>query len=182
MKGSFQLIFIIVFIALAVFGVLVFSGAIPLGGDEEVGGAGTVVLWGTTKNSAISEALKEFNDANPTFVVRYVEKSPVSFDDDLLEALASGNGPDIIFLPENLVFHYANKIATIPFVNYPLAAFKNNFASAGEVFLTSNGVLALPMTVDPLMMYYSRSMLDANAIVYPPATWEELTALVPKIT
>ena len=182
MKVNFQLIILIVFIAAAVFGVLVFSGAIPLGGGDTEGGLGTVTLWGTVPSNILSSALKEFNDANQTFVVKYVQKSSETFDKDLLEALASGTGPDMFFLPDNLVFQYTNKIFTIPYGSFPLTTFKNTFAGAGEVFLTSKGISAFPISIDPLMMYYSRSILDANGIVYPPATWDDLTGMVPSLT
>ncbi|MFZ3011715.1 MAG: extracellular solute-binding protein [Minisyncoccia bacterium] len=183
MKVNFQLIILIVFIVAAILGVLVFSGAIPLGGDNNTtGGLGTVVLWGTVPTTALSTAIEEFNEANPSFVVQYVQKSAETFDQDLLEALAAGQGPDMFFLPDNLVFHYANKIFTIPYASYPLATFKNVFAGAGEVFLSSKGVMAFPMSIDPLIMYYNRSILDANGIVYPPTTWDELSGMVPSLT
>jgi len=171
---NFQLIVLIIFIVAAILGVLVFSGAIPIG-NSSTGSLGKVVLWGTIPNTVISSTIKDFNDANQSFIVTYVQKSADTFDQDLLEASASGTGPDMFFLPDNLVFHYADKIFTIPYQSYPLASFKNNFAGAGEVFLTSNGILAFPMSIDPLVMYYSRSMLDANGVVYPPAYWDEMT-------
>ncbi|OGI86325.1 hypothetical protein A3A05_01945 [Candidatus Nomurabacteria bacterium RIFCSPLOWO2_01_FULL_41_12] len=179
---NFQLITVIVFITLAVFGILVFSGAIPIGNDNAPGSLGTVVLWGTARAEVVAPMLEEFNIANPTFVVRYVQKSAESFDQDLLEALASQSGPDLFFLPDNLAFHYANKISPIPFTSFPLASFKNNFAGAGEVFLTSKGILAFPISIDPLVMYYNRSILDSNGIVYPPIFWDEMSAFVPVIT
>ena len=181
MKGNFQIIVLIIFIALAVFGVLVFSGAIPIGKGGK-GSLGKVVLWGTAPNAMISAAIKDFNDANPTFIVTYVEKSADTFDQDLLEASASGTGPDMFFLPDNLAFHYVDKIFTISYQSYPLASFKNNFAGAGEVFLTPKGILAFPMSIDPLMMYYNRSIFDANGVVYPPASWEEMTNLASTLT
>ena len=178
---NFQLITIIVFIALAIFGILVFSGAIPIGNNKGAGSSGTVVLWGTTKTTIMLPLLEEFNNANPTFTVKYVQKSAESFDQDLLEALAEGKGPDMFFLPENLAFHYANKILPIPFASYPLASFKNNFVGAGEVFLTSKGILAFPLSVDPLVMYYNRSIFDASGIIYPPTSLSSLVDLVPKL-
>ncbi len=184
MKGkNFQLIVLIGFIVAAIFGVLVFSGMIPIGDKSNTaGGQGTVVVWGTIKSQAISEILEEFNTANPTFVVKYVQKSPETFDKNLLEALASGNGPDMFFLPDNLIYHYKNKILPIPYQSFPLASFKTNFAGAGEVFLASQGVLAFPMTIDPLMMYYNRSMLDSAGITQPPAYWDDLVNTVPLLT
>ncbi len=179
---NFQLITIVVFIAAAVIGLLVFSGKIPLGSSNAPGGQGTVVLWGTTNSSAMAPLIEEFNAVNTTFVTRYVQKSADTLDQDLLESLASGVGPDMILLPDNLAFHYANKLSSIPYTSYSLATFKANFAGAGEVFLTSRGLLAFPMSVDPLVMYYNRSILDANSIVYPPAFWDDLVKLVPTLT
>ena len=179
---NFQLITIIIFIALAIFGILVFSGAIPIGKNNAPGNLGTIVLWGTAQQRGLTPLLEGFNNVNPAFVVKYVQKSADTFDQDLLEALAGGVGPDIFFLPDNLAFHYANKIVTIPYGSYSLASFKNNYASAGEVFLTSKGILAFPLSIDPLMMYYNRSILDANGIVYPPAFWDDLSAVVPTLT
>lgn len=182
MKGNFQIIVIIIFIVLAIFGIFVFSGAIPIGNNTQPGALGTVLLWGSIPSSTMSPLIEDFNTTNQSFVVKYVEKSADTFDQDLLEAIASGAGPDMFFLPNDLAFHYANKIVTIPYTSYPLSNFKNTFASAGEVFLSSNGILAFPMTIDPLVMYYNRSMLDNNNIISPPATWDELTTVVPQIT
>lgn len=181
MKPNFQLILVTIFIVAAIVGILVFSGAIPIG-EEKAGSAGTVVLWGTVPSGLISEALAEFNKANPTFVVKYEQRSAATFDRDLLEALASGKGPDMFFLPNDLAHHYANKIFKIPYASYPLSTFKNTFAGGGEVFLTNAGILAFPMSIDPIVMYYNRSMLDANGVIYPPVFWEDLAAQVPLLT
>ena len=182
MKINFQIIVLIIFIAAAIFGVLVFSGAIPIGNSKTSGAQGTVTLWGTVPSDAIATALGAFNAANTSFTVKYVQKSTDTFDQDLLEALASGTGPDLFFLPDNLAYHYSNKIFTIPYSSYPLVSFENTFAGAGQVFLTDSGLLAFPISIDPLMMYYNRSTLDANGIVYPPATWDDLVGMIPKLT
>ena len=183
MKGNFQIILVIVFMAAAIFGILVFAGIIKVGSTKnDTGSGGTVTLWGTEKIQAVSQAIEDFNKANPTYVVKYVQKFPETFDHDLLEALASGTGPDIFFISDELTYKYSNKIYTIPYTSYPLATFKNNFARAGEVFLTDQGILSFPITIDPLVMYYNRTILDSNNIVYPPATWDEFQNLVPILT
>lgn len=180
MKGNFQIIILVVFMVGALFGLLTFSGMIDIGkSGTKDGSLGTVVLWGTVKSEYIATALEDFNRANPTFVVKYVKKEPETFDRDLLEALASGVGPDMFFLPDNLAISYANKIYPIPYLSYPLASFKNTFAGAGEVFLTSKGLLAFPIAIDPLVMYYNRTLLDANNIVYPPKYWDDFLSIVP---
>lgn len=178
MKGNFQIILIVIFILGAVFGVLVFSGKVPIGGNSN-GPVSTVVLWGTASATDMIPIISNFNTANKTFTVKYVQKSSDTLDKDLLEALASGVGPDLFFLPDNLVYSYRNKITPIPYTSYPLAAFKGAFLNAGDVFLSSKGIIAFPVTLDPLVMYYNRNMLDAAGIVYPPAYWSDLLVDVP---
>ena len=182
MKDNFQIIIVVVFVMLAILGVLVFSGAIPLGGDSENLGQGTVVMWGTVRNSVMAPIVEDFNQANETFVVQYVEKNSETFDQDLLEAIASNQGPDMFFLPDDLAFRYANKIIVIPYQSFPVANFKSTFAGAGEVFLSSNGILAFPLIIDPLVMYYNRSMLDAEGIVKPPTFWDEFMTVATTLT
>ena len=183
MKGNFQIIILVLFIVAAVLGVLIFSGAIPLGNQTSNNNAqGIVTLWGTVKSQILFPILEDFNRANPTFVVKYVEKSPDTFDNDLLEALAGGVGPDMFFISDDLAYKYSNKIYTIPYQSFPVNTFKNTFIGAGEEFLTFKGVLAFPLAVDPMMMYYNRSILDANGIAYPPAYWDEFANLTSLLT
>ncbi|MDQ3244995.1 MAG: extracellular solute-binding protein [bacterium] len=183
MKENFKIIIIVVFIAGAVLSVFVFSGAIPIGKKTDTTVAkGTVVLWGTVKASAMSPLLEEFNNVNTSFSVKYVEKNSAIFNQALLEAIASGGGPDMFLLPDDLIFDYYNKIYLIPYAGYPLVTFKNTFAGAGEVFLTSSGILAFPVTIDPIMMYYNRSTLDNNNITTPPSYWDDFITLAPKLT
>ena len=183
MNGNFKIILLVVFIAAAIFGLLVFSGTIPLGSNSNTAGsAGTVVLWGTVRADTMAPLIEEFNTANPTFIVKYQQKYVDTFNQDLLEALASGTGPDMFFMTDDLAYEYSNKIYTIPYTNYPLSTFKNTFVGAGEVFLTSKGMLAFPLTVDPMVMYYNRSILNNNNITYPPTTWDEIGSLTSTLT
>jgi len=183
MKGNFKVIITVIFVGLAIIGVFVFSGAIPIGSNKNKNApTGSVVVWGTIKTDLIQNALNTFNDKNKTFVTRYVQKYPETFDRDLLEALASSKGPDLFFLPNDLAYNYSNKLFLIPYTSYPVANFKSSFAGAGEVFMTSKGILAFPIAIDPLMMYYNRNILDSNNVVFPPAYWEELAILAPKMT
>lgn len=184
MKNSnFKLIFVIFFIACAVLAVMVFAGVIKIGNKSKTATlTGNVTLWGTVDGTALSPLIEKFNNISKTYGIIYIQKSPETFDQDLLEALAEGKGPDLFFLPDSLALSYANKIYAVPYANYSPLNFKNYNAAAGEVFLSSKGVIALPLSIDPLVMYYNRSILDANGIVYPPKYWDEFNADVAKIT
>lgn len=183
MKGNFQTIIIIVFLAAAVFGVFVFSGSIKIGKDkQQANSQGEIVFWGTVKNSSIFNIIERFNQSSNGYKLKYVEKSADLFSDELLEALATGKGPDIFMLPNDLVFYYRNKVFGVPYQTLSLAQFKNNFAGAGEVFVNSKGIVALPLSIDPLVMYYNRSLFDSAGIVNPPTTWDQVRDTVPLLT
>ena len=167
--------------AAAVVGVLVFAGVIPLGKSQTTS-QGTVVMWGTVPAATLAEPLNKFAIANPTFTLKYVQRDAVAFDQDLLEAIASGTGPDMFILPDDLILHYKDRIQPIPFVNYPIANYKANFAAISEVYLGPTGVLALPLSVDPMLMYYNRSLFDGNAVSTVPAVWDDLQGVNSAIT
>ncbi len=180
--GKFQLIMLIAFIMAAVFGILVFSGLIPIGNKDKTVVTGSVVLWGTMKSSDLIGAFDEFSIANPTLTVKYVQKNPATFDQDLLEALATGVGPDMFILPDDLIVHYRKRIMPIPYTSFSQASFHSSFASAGDIYLDSDGIIALPLAIDPMIMYYNRSIFDANNIVSPPVYWDDLNTLLPILT
>lgn len=179
---NFQLILVIIFIFGGVLGVMVFAGLINLDSTGvNKGPTGTVTLWGTVPSNIVNPTITKLND-DKSYTIRYVAKNPQTFDRELLEAIALGQGPDLFLMPHDLIYKYSNKIATIPYANYPLVNFKNNFAQAGDIFLLNTGILALPITVDPLVMYYNRSVLDDNNVAFPPEFWDQLPEYVSKFT
>lgn len=142
-----------------------------------------ITMWGTLSEDSFSSFISNyFSDAELKYSVNYIERDAVTFDRDLVEALASGTGPDVIILPEDLIVRYSNKIYPIPFTAFPELNFKQTFIQEGELFLTSAGVLALPFTVDPLVMYWNRDVFNNNSLTKPPVTWSEIINLSAKIS
>ena len=134
------------------------------------------------RSKTMAPLLEKFNQANPSFVLKYEEKDKDTFNQDLLEAIASKRGPDMFLLTQDFAYNYTNKIVPIPYKTLSLADFRNTFASAGEVFLSNNGILAIPLVIDPILLYYNRSMLDAAGITNPPSTWEDFITDTGKLT
>jgi ABC-type glycerol-3-phosphate transport system substrate-binding protein len=183
--SNFQIILTAVFIAFVIFAVMIFSGAIPIGNKKTAdngGATGKVVLWGTIKKESISSLLDVFNGQNKTFTVAYVAKNPLTFDRELIEALASGVGPDMILLPNDLIIRYANKLFPIPYTNIPEATFRATYAGEGDLYLGSKGILGLPLTIDPIVMYYNQSLFEGAGIAKPPETWDDIAGISALLT
>jgi len=179
----FQIIVIIVFAFFIIFGVLVFSGIIPFFDDAPEGVGGEVVLWGTLSGKLLATSLAELNTENEdVFSVRYVEKNESTFDNELVEALASGTGPDIILLPQDLIVRHENKVFPLPYSSFSARTFRDSYIEEGELYLRSDGILALPFSIDPLVMYWNRDIFGGAGIVSPPSEWDEFLTLAPNLT
>jgi ABC-type glycerol-3-phosphate transport system substrate-binding protein len=140
-------------------------------------------MWGTVSNDSFSTfTSRYFGESNLKYSVTYTEKDPATFDRELVEALASGTGPDTVILPADMIIRYRDRIYPIPYVSYPELTFKQTFIQEGELYLTSAGALALPFSVDPLVMYWNRDIFNNVGVTKPPTTWAEISSLVPKMT
>ncbi len=183
MKNSklFQYVFIGAFIFFIIIGAILF--ATYRSGNKDQTANINITLWGTLPETSFNSFIsKYFSENDLKYTVNYVEKSASTFDQNLVEALASRVGPDGIILPQDLIIRYSNKIYTIPYTVLPELAFKQTFIQEGELYLNNNGVLALPFSVDPLVMYWNRDIFNNASITKPPVNWAEISNLVPKMT
>jgi ABC-type glycerol-3-phosphate transport system substrate-binding protein len=169
----------------AIFGVCIVLGlgtfAVFKGGSTTM--KANIVVWGTIPSEAFESAIKGSSlNNNKLVTVKYVKKDKSDFDTSFVEALADGKGPDIVILREDQLYKNRNKILTIPYKSYTERTFKDTFIQEGELFLTSEGMIALPFIVDPLVMYWNRDIFSNNMIINPPKYWDEMQLLVEKIT
>jgi ABC-type glycerol-3-phosphate transport system substrate-binding protein len=114
-------------------------------------------------------------------VIKYVEKKKETLDQEFIEALASGSGPDLIELPHYSIAKNLDKLAIIPFESVSENHFKNTFLEEGELFLQSKGITALPFTIDPIVMYWNRDIFTNLSIVTPPTKWKDFYTLAPRV-
>jgi ABC-type glycerol-3-phosphate transport system substrate-binding protein len=176
----FQYVFIGAFIFFIIVGAILFSTYKST--DKSVTNI-SISMWGTVPSDAFNSFVNSFFSENEIkYNISYTEKNLATFDKELVEALASGVGPDAIILPEDLIVRYTNKIYPIPYTTLPELTFKQTFVQEGELYLNNNGVLALPFTVDPMVMYWNRDFFNNAGVTKAPATWAEIISLVPKMT
>jgi len=177
--SKFQLIVIVVFGFIIVFGVALF--ALSKGSSSSANRTPTII-WGTISKNTIDGLIEKTRQIDDKLDVSYVEKRPESFEGDLVEALASGAGPDAIVISEDLLYKNLNKLFLIPYQTLSEREFKDTYISEAELFLFPNGIAAIPLAVDPLVMYWNRTILNNNAISKPPTNWTEFLTLAPKLT
>lgn len=166
---KFQLILTGVFGLLLIVGVIVFS---TYRGSSQ--NAVSIVVWGTIPQSVFDDVVKATSlYQSKQFNVQYVEKSEETFDADFVEALASGNGPDLFMLPSEKILRHRNKIFPIPYDVFTQRQFKDSFIEGSEIYMSPEGVLGLPISVNPLLMYWNRSIFRDARLTEPPKYWDE---------
>lgn len=177
----FEIVLITIFVVAGLAALALLSMYQPAGKAGPSLGA-SVIIWGTVPTEAFTAVLRPLVEVDKSFqVVQYVEKDARTFDNDLLNALADGNGPDIIFLPSEKLVQHRSRIRALTESNFPTRDFRDRYIGGADIFALADGVYAYPVAVDPLVMYYNRTLLGDKSIVYPPKTWPEMMPEIPTL-
>ena len=142
-----------------------------------------MVIWGPPLGTGDYQGkLREMSDKNELFgKITYVERNPVTFYKDVMEAIATGKAPDIIVVDQTLLLQMRNKLQPISYTTMSLSTFRSMFVEGGEVFALSDGIYAFPFLVDPLVLYWNRDLFTNAAVAQVPETWDSVVELVPKL-
>ncbi|TAL49570.1 extracellular solute-binding protein [Patescibacteria group bacterium] len=176
--SKFQLILIGVFAFFIIVGVVVFAFSKGKGQVQA-----EVTIWGTVPEATFSKVFVElplYQDR--TVSVRYVEKPQANFSGEYVEALARDAGPDIILAPHEVILSERRKLFAIPYNSFPERIFRDTFLEEGELFFFPEGILGLPLTVDPLLLYWNRDIFSGAGLAQPPKFWAEFFELSQKLT
>jgi len=176
---TFQTVVLLIFGALALLGVFIFA-TVNSGGSS---GIGQVEIWGTIPQEDFDALIATVQSERKDFdQVRYTEIEPTIYKKRLLESFASGAGPDLYLVSQDQVLSETPRILPISYDILSVRDFKDAFIEEGELYLIDAGILGLPLTIDPLLMYWNRDILSQAGIAQPPKFWDELVALAPKLT
>ncbi len=170
----FQIIILGFFLALAVGGLIFFAVFRGFGGEPNPYGD-SVEIWGTLEEPAIALAINEITRDDQDFaVVTYVQKDARTFQNELVNAIAEGRGPDAVVLPSNLLVSERAKIYPIPYETLSARAIRDTYVDGAEIFSFSDGVYGIPFAVDPLVMYWNRDLFSTAGLASAPTTWEAM--------
>ena len=178
--SQFQIILTTIFAFFILIGVIMFAA---FGKNDPSQTIGEVIIWGMVDEKQIKNVLGDLTDRDKSFEkVKYVQKNTRNFDRLLAEAMAEGRGPDVFLLSQADIVKHQNKILPIPYATFSLRDFKDYFVEEGELYLRDDGILALPFMIDPLVMYWNRSIFNAAGIADSPRSWDDFFPLAKKLT
>jgi multiple sugar transport system substrate-binding protein len=180
-----QIAIIGVGVVLFLFIVLLFMGVIPgLRSTETPDISGNLIIWGAKESpAAIDELISQYNAIHPNVVITYAQMEEATYEDDVTEALAAGKGPDIFMIKNNWVPKQSNKLTSLTTEQFPIARLEAEFPKVVAADLAFNGssTFALPLYLDTLVLYYNKDLFDNAGLAHPPATWEELETIIPRL-
>lgn len=141
-------------------------------------------IWGIFDDSDIYEPLiKEYTEEFSHVTIKYHKKISSTYEKDLLNIMASGRGPDIFMLHHTWPARYSDKILAAPIEVITAKQVQDNFVDVVyNDFVINNDIVALPLSVDTLALYYNKDLFNTAGIPQPPKTWEQFLADVEKLT
>ncbi len=179
-RSLFQVIVLSLFGLFAVLGLIFFATYSSKNKEIDLG---RVIIWGTIEQQTMNNFLRDLRADSPVFKkVYYVEYPEHNFNEKVTDALAAGEGPDIIILKHEDLLKYKNKIFPVSYETFSKRDFKDKFIDGAEIFMAPEGILAIPFAVDPLVLYYNRDIFADNAVVEPPKLWKQIPGLSAKMT
>ena len=144
-------------------------------------------VWGFIDDSeAFQEINKNYREVAPQIQrINYkkVSSNIDEFEEELVDAIASGKGPDVIFFHNSWLLEHADKIASDPQSSRDLNAFNMKFIDVASTdFIKDNEIYAMPLYSDTLALFYNKDIFNQEALTKTPETWEELAQVTKKIT
>ncbi len=134
----------------------------------------------TTEN--LQQMFSDYQQKNPNVQIVYTKKDIGTYESDLLNALASGTGPDVFSINNSWLPKYQDKLAPAPDKIWTFKEYKDAFVDAAvNDFTLDQQIYGAPLSVDSLALYYNKDILGSAGIATPPKTWAELAADVQKI-
>ena len=143
----------------------------------------SLTVWGSLSSFDFANLLAGAGlDKNDALAFNYVEKSADSLDADFTEALAEGKSPDLVIIPVESLLTEKSKLLLIPSTSVTPADLASTFIEEGSLFQTAAGTYALPLYVDPMVLYMNMDLFSKASLAVPPAYWDEIYDYISKLT
>lgn len=171
----------------AVIAVMIFGGFLPGYKNKNEGAtkAEKVFLWGTFPEQEFVSAISALNRENENiFNIDYSQISKNSYEETVVNALASGKGPDMWIISQDMVLKNKDRIYSVLFSQtYTQRNFFDDFVDEGELFLDGGiGVIGMPFLIDPVILYWNKDLFAAAGISRAPKYWDEFIDNVKTLT
>ncbi|MDP3899728.1 MAG: extracellular solute-binding protein [bacterium] len=173
----------------------VFSNPSPTADLEKI----TLEYWRVwDSSSAFKEIIEGYTTMHPQVTIRYKKFRYEEYEEELLNAFAEGRGPDVFSLHSGWMRRYQKKLEPMPpettmqFVttsgglknektvdtrtkkSLTPTDVRNNFVETVYTdAVIEDEVYGLPLSVDTMVIFYNRDLLNAAGVTSVPKYWDE---------
>lgn len=124
----------------------------------------------------------EYHKLHPNVNFEYSQRNIDTYEEDLLNALASGKGPDIFSVNNTWIPKYLDKITPAKEDKFSYKEYHDSFVDVVlKDFTRDQKIYGTALSVDSLALYYNKDILGTMGITAPPKTWNELQQDVRRI-
>lgn len=158
------------------FGPNFFQGGGPKGLVE-------LTYWGLWEEDGLVRPLiLQFESQNPNIKVTYVRQSSINYKSRVQTQVREGTGPDVFRIHNTWIPMFAVDLYPAPLEIFTLDEYKNTFYPvAADSLVKANQILAAPMEIDGLGLYYNEEILTGVGS-QPPKSWQEFIDTAVKMT
>ncbi|MDP3963385.1 MAG: extracellular solute-binding protein [bacterium] len=146
--------------------------------------AAKIEVWGVFDGTdIIGPIARSFHERYPHLEVTYKKLTIEAYENELIDALAAGKGPDAYMINNTWVPRYLERIRTAPAYTFDAKSFRDAFVDIAFEDLVVNGsIVGVPLYMDTLALYYNKDYLASAGIALPPKTWDEFLDATKKLT
>lgn len=170
----------------------------------------TLTFWQAFDDSdAFSEIIAKYQALHPNVTIEYKKFRYEEYENELLNAWAEDRGPDIFAVQNTWIKKYQTKITPMPaeitmayqvetgtikketvsqlktVKSLTTRELKTNFPDvvSSDVILEDGNIYGLPLSIDTLVIFYNRDLLNSAGITNAPLYWnKEFQQNVKKLT
>jgi multiple sugar transport system substrate-binding protein len=142
----------------------------------------TLKVWGPDRPELFNDNLLAYETLRQNVKVDYEQINYLTFEQDFVNALAAGQGPDVIMFHNSWLPKHFNKIVPVKETQLNLKTLQEIFPTVVEQDFAPDGkIYALPLYIDTLALFYNQDVFDRNGIAISPKDWLDFQNLIPKL-
>jgi multiple sugar transport system substrate-binding protein len=155
------------------------------GGGNQTNNEQVELIWWKPfqDRSDIASFVEEYQKIRPNVTIKYVKKNINDYEQELINAIAAGNSPDIFTIHNDWLPKHIDKMSAMPENMMTERQYRETFVDvAAADFIKDSRIYGIPLAIDVLALYYNKDILGSAGIFTPPTTWPEVVAAVQKVT
>ncbi len=143
-----------------------------------------LVMWGVWDDSNLMRNyISDFSALYPNVSITYRKLTIQEYEQELIDALAAGRGPDIFAMHHTWLGKHKDKMQPMPEEIMTLREYQERFLDVVHTdFIEDNQVWGFPLYTDTLSLFYNKDAFADAGITTPPETWEEFQDTVERLT